>query len=326
MPAATMSFEPKVGALVNVASRTWPGINKPGGVGKVLGIKIEDDVTLVDVEYVLGGKEKSVEIEFVKEHKFDEENHGRPARSRRSKVTEDELGRKTKKVSSDTKNKMNTVLETLNTNSCDTKATVNKRKMPSTSKGLTSKRSNKSKASGKSQNNSTPISSESENVPMMAANDVKKRVNEKIENQTKNDVENVSPTPGLKSSSLSETTPSRLTGFLKHVYSDMSKKAASFVENVIGKNVSQPSSPESTSSGLEIQADTEREMKFNTTFFDVVRKKMVDCIEINELISEVNALNHDKPFTELEIRTHLQRLDKECKIMVTWDTGTVYMV
>lgn len=53
---------------------------------------------------------------------------------------------------------------------------------------------------------------------------------------------------------------------------------------------------------------------------------MVDCIEINELISEVNALNHDKPFTELEIRTYLQRLDKECKIMVTWDTGTVYMV
>lgn len=258
MPAATMSFEPKVGALVNVASRTWPGINKPGGVGKVLGIKIEDGVTLVDVEYVLGGKEKSVEIEFVKEHKFDEENHGRPARSRRSKVTEDELGRKTKKVSSDTKNKMNTVLETLNTNSCDTKAKVSKRKMPSTSKGLTSKRSNKSKAIGKSQNNSTPISSESENVPMMAANnDVKKRVNEKTENQTKNDVENVSATPGLKSSSLSETTPSRLTGFLKHVYSDMSKKAASFVENVIGKNVSQPSSPESTSSGLEIQADTE---------------------------------------------------------------------
>ena len=53
---------------------------------------------------------------------------------------------------------------------------------------------------------------------------------------------------------------------------------------------------------------------------------MVDSIEINELISEVNSLNQDKPFTELEIRTYLQRLDKECKIMVTWDTGTVYMV
>jgi hypothetical protein len=67
-------------------------------------------------------------------------------------------------------------------------------------------------------------------------------------------------------------------------------------------------------------------MKFNSTFFGVVRKKMVDCIEFNELMSEVNALNQDKPFTELEIRTHLQRLDKECQIMVTWDTGTVYML
>lgn len=67
-------------------------------------------------------------------------------------------------------------------------------------------------------------------------------------------------------------------------------------------------------------------MKFDSTFFDVVRKKMVDCIELNELISEVNALNQDEPFTELEIRTHLQRLDKDCKVMVTWDTGTIYMV
>ena len=78
------TFQPKVGDLVNVVSRTWPGINKPGGVGKVTKVHIDDDVLAVDVDYVLGGSDKAVELEFVKEQTFEEENHGRPSRRRRS--------------------------------------------------------------------------------------------------------------------------------------------------------------------------------------------------------------------------------------------------
>jgi hypothetical protein len=259
MPAAAMSFEPQVGALVNVASRTWPGINKPGGVGKVLGITVQDGVTLVDVEYVLGGKERAIEIEFVKEHKFDEENHGRPARSRRSRCTEDASGPVKKQLSSNTKTtKMSTALENVsNTNSCDTKEKFNKRKVSSTAKPVKSKRLNKSKGDdNKCQKNMTKISL-GKNVPLAEGTNNKRRENESIENQTNHAMKNVSPSPGLKSSSHSEVTPSRLTGFLKNVYSDMSRKAASFVENVIGKNASQPSSPESISSGLEIKPDVE---------------------------------------------------------------------
>ena len=71
-----------VGRLVEVASRTWPGINKPGGVAKVTNVYFDEvfekdngpaigeekdrDSTHVDVQYVLGNsKEKRVPIEYV---------------------------------------------------------------------------------------------------------------------------------------------------------------------------------------------------------------------------------------------------------------------
>jgi ribosomal protein L21E len=50
-----------VGQLVEVASRTWPGINKHGGVGRI--VKVTGNC--VDVHYVLGGRERSVPIEYV---------------------------------------------------------------------------------------------------------------------------------------------------------------------------------------------------------------------------------------------------------------------
>ena len=33
-----------------------------------------------------------------------------------------------------------------------------------------------------------------------------------------------------------------------------------------------------------------------------------------------------RPFTNLEIRSYLNELDRQQKIMVTWDTGTVYRI
>lgn len=63
-----------VGDLVRVASRTYPGINKPGGVGRVTKVHNDDGagssgqtfpVTLVDVKYVLGGSERRLCLDLV---------------------------------------------------------------------------------------------------------------------------------------------------------------------------------------------------------------------------------------------------------------------
>ena len=72
-----------VGEQVNVEARTWPGINKPGGVGKVVKIHTEGPgiVVAVDVRYILGGTEKEVELQYVQKH--EELNRGGRSRSRR---------------------------------------------------------------------------------------------------------------------------------------------------------------------------------------------------------------------------------------------------
>jgi hypothetical protein len=50
-----------VGQLVDVKSRTWPGINKHGGVGRI--VRLSENC--VDVHYVLGGRERGIPIEYV---------------------------------------------------------------------------------------------------------------------------------------------------------------------------------------------------------------------------------------------------------------------
>ena len=68
---ATTSQEIGVGSVVVVESRMWPGINKPGGVGRVTNIhppegpEAEGFVKKYDITYVLGGKEEGVEEEYV---------------------------------------------------------------------------------------------------------------------------------------------------------------------------------------------------------------------------------------------------------------------
>lgn len=51
-----------IGDMVIIESRTWPGINKPGGVGKVIDVKNKT----IDVKYTLGGSEKNIEIIYAK--------------------------------------------------------------------------------------------------------------------------------------------------------------------------------------------------------------------------------------------------------------------
>jgi len=73
------SFELKVGSLVKVEARSSPGINQEGGVGKVTAIRHHGIITncihtvqySVDVKYILGGKEKNIDVEYIHEHSFD---------------------------------------------------------------------------------------------------------------------------------------------------------------------------------------------------------------------------------------------------------------
>lgn len=65
------SDEIVVGSAVEVEARTWPGINKQGGAGRVTAVHREmaDDgqteLVLYDVRYLFGGVDKLVESEFV---------------------------------------------------------------------------------------------------------------------------------------------------------------------------------------------------------------------------------------------------------------------
>lgn len=55
-----------VGQIVNVASRTWPGINQLGGVGRVTGV----GTNRVSVRYVLDNRhEKEIDIQYVEPNK-----------------------------------------------------------------------------------------------------------------------------------------------------------------------------------------------------------------------------------------------------------------
>jgi hypothetical protein len=65
--ASTAADVFQVGQVVEVEARTWPGINKPGGVGRITNVQCDDDGSsfLYDVSYVLGGRESRVEAVFL---------------------------------------------------------------------------------------------------------------------------------------------------------------------------------------------------------------------------------------------------------------------
>ncbi|RLN74051.1 hypothetical protein BBJ28_00000353 [Nothophytophthora sp. Chile5] len=82
-PDAAESSQLEVGTLVEVESRTWPGINKPGGSGRIVRVhreKGEDgmvETLFFDVRYVLGGIEKHIEGEFVQSSRILEQQSNR---------------------------------------------------------------------------------------------------------------------------------------------------------------------------------------------------------------------------------------------------------
>jgi len=63
------SLSYKVGDKVIIDPRTWPGINKLGGVGKITFINAQ--ANSINVRYVLGGTEKDVSFSFVRKYNVD---------------------------------------------------------------------------------------------------------------------------------------------------------------------------------------------------------------------------------------------------------------
>ena len=64
-------FQHKINDLVVVKSRTWPGINKLGGVGRIKAresVVSDDSISniIYTVAYVLGGKEEGINDEYIK--------------------------------------------------------------------------------------------------------------------------------------------------------------------------------------------------------------------------------------------------------------------
>ncbi len=92
------------GSIVVVQSRTWPGSNKPGGVARVtavhtIEVPINPDETTTgigtsctskkkyDVSYVLGGKEKGVEEEYVRLQSSSNDDDDGGGKKKRSSVS-----------------------------------------------------------------------------------------------------------------------------------------------------------------------------------------------------------------------------------------------
>jgi len=62
-----------VGTIVRVQARTWPGVNKQGGVGRITGYNSDGTY---NVSYVLGGKESKIDAVFVsKEDQSDDDGN-----------------------------------------------------------------------------------------------------------------------------------------------------------------------------------------------------------------------------------------------------------
>lgn len=245
MPSASFTL----GQLVNVASRTTPGINKPGGVGKVTNISYEDGVMLVDVEYVLGGKEKSVELEFVAEHSFNEENHGRSSRVRRSRVIEEPV----KPVTTTNKKKAPKNKAALKDASSDNNKKKSEKKSVSKSES-TGKRKAESSAKKSTEKKVKKNTKEQTNKKPPTKKAVKKS---KASNVKEEKSRAASPPQSAVGNSVPEETPSRrISGFIRNVYSDVKNKAATFVETVVGANDDNDgaSSPDSTGS-LQLDVD-----------------------------------------------------------------------
>ena len=81
-PSRDSSEEFPKGTIVRVQSRTWPGVNKQGGVGRITGQNADGTY---NVAYVLGGKESNIDAVFVSREYQEESEDSNNKRRRRAK-------------------------------------------------------------------------------------------------------------------------------------------------------------------------------------------------------------------------------------------------
>ncbi len=261
-----------IGTLVHVESRTWPGINKPGGVGRVVSFDVPN--CCVDVKYVLGGEEKGIDLEFVKLHKFDgddDDNGGSGRARRRNRVKDDsntslvntnttivKVVKKettTKKALKDASNRANKVTSKVTTAAG---STGSKRKGQHEAK-VEKKGSKKAKEAVQ-----TPIVADIADAKQNVKSDKKTKKNKcavPVASLKKNPSgeptqENAQIKASKHTEQLSSSPPQRWAIspalVLQNVYKGMKQRGANFVQEIVGMKNSAPSSPESHSS-LEIQ-------------------------------------------------------------------------
>lgn len=72
----TTLYRFEIGDQVDVASRTTPGINKPGGAARIRAINLDGTYS---VTYILGGKEDHIDIKYITRR---DDYEGRPQRKR----------------------------------------------------------------------------------------------------------------------------------------------------------------------------------------------------------------------------------------------------
>lgn len=258
-----------IGTLVNVESRTWPGINKPGGVGRVVSFDAQN--CCVDVKYVLGGEEKGIDLEFVKLHKFDgddNDNGGSGRARRRSRIKDDS-----------TTSLVNTSIEKVVKKEKTTKKALkdaSNRANKVTLKVTAAEGSTGSKRKGqdepKVEKKGKKKAKEAVQTPVVAdLTDAKQNVKNKKADVMKNKCasasldknpsgeptqENAQIKASKHTEQLSSSPQQRWTIspalVLQNVYKGMKQRGANFVQDIVGMKNSAPSSPESHSS-LEIQ-------------------------------------------------------------------------
>lgn len=125
------------------------------------------------------------------------------------------------------------------------------------------------------------------------------------------------------------------------LYKSECDKAGQFVDYMVPKTASSPSS-DSSVGDLELKLNHGRMQLFNSILHEVMFKKNLDTIDVDEMLLKINAYqeakvlmntyepsesdrnNSMKPFSMLEIKPFLQKLHDSNKLFMDEDEGKVY--
>jgi len=366
-------FQPSIGSIVNIQSRTWPGINKPGGVGRITAVYYDDNkentkVTHVDVKYVVnGGSETNVDCVFVREYHL-HGNEGKE-RSRRAKL---------RKIERETLKRKNPDHENENVQ-CNVKSVTNQSSIKKRKK--LSKLENSKTNSRPSYYNTTKKTNILYSYSTLSfPNSIQfPQKNTKTNTETFKDsiityykpsnysgeewkmkqntftksitLPSITSEPSIEATNKSQNTPCFLkrVNILKRIHDTMSFNATKFVDGIVGQNPMQKNKFEYFSSAkkngqqktnvekdhsylldenplLVLQVKEKRKKKFTYLLNKIMQGLMIDELQIEDMLNKINAENDERYFSELETRCYLTSLEELNRIMVSWDSQTIYRI